>query len=90
MASRFEECHLSRRKLRQLIGQLAHDRHCDIRPGLVLPDVDRAAADMLAPHPHHIAAPLRRVQQKLKSKAGCGAAWILRPEGRNVILASGS
>ena len=43
MASRFEECHLSRRKLRQLIGQLAHDWHCDIGPGLVLPDVDRAA-----------------------------------------------
>ena len=54
--------------------------------GLLLFHRQHAVADMLAAHAHHIAAPLRRVEQQCEREARLGADRMMRLELRDLVI----
>src|SRR5262249_59703923 len=66
---RGEECQMIRRRLGDDCGQIRMHRYCQLRAGLLLPDVQHTIADMLAAHAHHVRAPLAGVEQQREREA---------------------
>src|SRR6516165_5988585 len=69
---RGKECQMIRRRLGDDCGQIRMHRDCQLRAGLLLPDVQHTIAEMLAAHAHHVRAPLAGVkQQREREPMGC-------------------
>src|SRR5258708_6402683 len=77
---RGEECQMIRRRLGDDCGQIRMHRDCQLRAGLLLPDVQYTIADMLAAHAHHVGAPLAGVKQQRERepRAGAGGMPVLK------------